>query len=87
MKAKEIYELSRLISISIYQEFATFLTIGIYVHQNREIISSIRDELDNIKKNHQEILELQGFYIDEKTNQVYFDMGVDFKEDSKKYLN
>ena len=82
MTAKEIHKLAREITISIMQEFGIILTIGIYAANDEGESGEIKEELGNIIKNYKEIIQMHGFYIDEDTKNIFFDLIIDFKADS-----
>ena len=82
LTAVEIQNLSRQIILKIYQEFSIILTIGIYAKNDK--YSHIRNYLDEIASQHDEILEIHGFIVYEDQNLITFDMIVDFDADRQK---
>lgn len=82
LTAVEIQNLSRQIILKIYQEFSIILTIGIYAKNDK--YSHIRNYLDEIASQHEEILEIHGFIVYEDQNLITFDMIVDFDADRQK---
>ena len=82
MTAKEIHGLTRQITFAIYHEFGIILTIGIYAANDKGEFGKIKEELGNIIKEYQEVLQMHGFYVDETTNYIFFDLIIDFKADS-----
>ncbi|WP_410320187.1 cation diffusion facilitator family transporter [Methanobrevibacter sp.] len=82
LTAIEIQNLSRQITLKIYNEFSIALTIGIYARNDK--YSNIRSELDSIASQYDEILEIHGFIVYEDQNLITFDMIVDFDADREK---
>ncbi|WP_292608298.1 cation diffusion facilitator family transporter, partial [Methanobrevibacter sp. UBA188] len=82
LSALEIQNLSRQITLKIYNEFSIALTIGIYARNDR--YSNIRSDLENIASQYEEILEIHGFIVYEDQNLITFDMIVDFDADRAK---
>ena len=82
LTALEIQNLSRQITLKIYNEFSIALTIGIYARNDK--YSNIRSELDRIASQYDEILEIHGFIVYEDQNMITFDMIVDFDADRQK---
>ena len=84
MRAKEIHALTRKIQMQIYSELGIVLTVGIYASNNsEEKYAEIKNELVNIIKEHKEILQMHGFYVDEEQKTISFDIIIDFKEKDK----
>ena len=81
MTAKEIHKLARTITMAIMQEFGIILTIGIYAANDKGEFREIKEELVNIIKEHKDIIQMHGFYVDEDTQNIYFDLIIDFKAD------
>lgn len=79
LTAIEIQNLSRQIIQKIYKEFSIALTIGIYARNDK--YSEIRNELDKISCEYDEVLEIHGFIVYEDQNLITFDMIVDFDAD------
>lgn len=87
MTAKEIHKLTRKIQMLIYSELGIVLTIGIYASNNsEEKYKEIKKELVKIIQNYKEILQMHGFYVDEETKTVSFDLIIDFGAESKEKI-
>lgn len=82
MTALEIHNLTRQISIKIYNEFSIILTVGIYARNNK--FDDIRNDLYEIASKYEEIIEIHGFIVYETQNLITFDMIVDFDADREK---
>ncbi len=82
MTAREIHRLTRNITLDVYHAFGIILTVGIYASNSiTPQIQRIRESLMYLVAGNPEILELHGFYADQETNTVTFDLVVDFKAD------
>ena len=79
LTAKEIHVLTRRIAFKIYKEFSIALTIGIYARNDD--YAEIREELERIAKEYEEIIEIHGFYVDKESKLATFDIIVDFDAD------
>jgi len=80
MKAKKIHRLTRTISTDIFTEYGIILTLGIYACNDEWIYGDIQKRLNEIIKKYKCIIQMHGFYVDEKVNTVYFDLIFDFDE-------
>ena len=79
LNAVEIHDLTRNISIKIYQEFSIILTVGIYARNDK--YQYIRDDLEKIIAKYDEVIEIHGFIVYEDKNIATFDIIVDFDAD------
>ena len=86
MTAKEIHKLARTITIAVMQEFGIVLTIGIYAANDKGEYGEIKEELGNIIKSFNDIIQMHGFYVDEDTKNIFFDLIIDFKADNPKEI-
>lgn len=82
LTALEIHNLTRQISIKIYNEFSIILTVGIYARNNK--FDDIRNDLYEIASKYEEIIEIHGFIVYETQKLITFDMIVDFDADREK---
>ena len=82
MSALEIHKLSRNISEKVYNDFSIILTPGIYARNNR--YSEIRDEIERIAGEYDDVIEVHGFIVYEDEKLITFDLIVDFKGDREK---
>ena len=85
MTAEEIHILTREIEYTIYREFGIALTLGIYAANDDGEYGEIKKALENILSEHENVLQLHGFYVD-KENNVYFDLIIDFDVEDKTEL-
>ena len=87
MTAEEIHILTRKITYDIFEKFRIILTtIGIYAANDDGECKEIKEQLENIISQYQEILQIHGFYIDEENKDVYFDLIIDFDADDKEKI-
>ncbi len=87
MTAKEIDTLSRELSYEIYDKYGVILTIGIYAtNTDSEKGMEIKAFTEKLIKKYPQVLQLHGFYIDEKTKNISFDLIIDFSETEKTKL-
>ncbi len=82
--AREIHRLTRQISAEIYQRFGVVLTIGVYASgRANPVHAAMRKQLEEAVARHPEILQMHGFYVDDETRRVMFDLIIDFTADAK----
>ena len=81
MTAKDIHPLTRKISAQVYKEFGIIMTVGIYATNNSDpIINDIRNEIQKEVLEHENIKQIHGFYCDQESKSISFDVIVDFKD-------
>ena len=87
MSVKDVDKLSRKITKDIIKKHGVMLhTIGIYSVNSDEEIKKIRRSIHNIVFSHKEVLEMHGFYLDEETLSITFDIIIDFKAENKEKI-
>ena len=87
LTAKEIHKLTNQIAYRIYDKFGIILTIGIYAsNTNSKEGKEIKKELTKIISKYKNILQLHGFFIDEETKTIYFDLIISFDEENPNKL-
>ena len=79
LSALEIHNLTRSITVKIYEEYSIALTVGIYARNDK--YDDIRSTLDKIVEEYPEIIEIHGFIVYDDMNLATFDMIVDFDAD------
>lgn len=81
MTARDIQILTRKIMRTVLDEFGVFLTIGIYAsNKDTETARNMRRSLRMIMKDYPHILQIHGFYVDEKKHFTNFDFVFSFDE-------
>ena len=81
LTAKEIHPLTRKIAVQVYQEFGIIMTVGIYASNSSDVeINKIREAIREEIFSHPTIKQMHGFYADQETKSISFDVIVDFKD-------
>lgn len=78
MTAKEIHRLTREITVDVYKDFGIILTLGIYASNDSGEFKDIKNYLTKLIKEYKYILQIHGFYVDEKNKSISFDLIFDF---------
>lgn len=81
MTAKEIHRLTREIIVDVYNKLWIIMTIWIYASNDSWEYGKIKNELNQIIRNYENIIQMHGFYVDDSTNNISFDLIFDFKEE------
>ncbi|MBR1731711.1 MAG: cation transporter, partial [Ruminococcus sp.] len=84
MTAKEIHTLCRRIQTDVFGEYGIVLTLGIYASNTSDEFAEYRKIAEEAVKKQKDVLQMHGFYIDEKVKSISFDIIVDFKADAEK---
>ena len=85
LRADEIHILTRTIVMDVFEEFGILLTIGIYAANNKEEYKDIKQDIYNVIREYKVVKQVHGFYVDEKENNIYFDLIIEFEcEDREK---
>lgn len=82
LTALDIHNLTRGLAHKIYDEFSIILTFGIYARNNR--YQNIRNDLEKIVSEYDEVLEIHGFLVNEEKKLATFDIIVDFDADRER---
>jgi len=81
MTAREIQALERAIVGKVYLAHHVLLTVGIYASNDSDPESrSIKESLAKKTKDMANLLQVHGFYVDEKSKEVHFDLIFSFDE-------
>lgn len=80
LTANEIDELSRTIQTNIYEKYCVGLTtVGIYsINTKDEFVIDLRCKISKIVMSHEHVIQMHGFYVDEKEKFISFDIVIDF---------
>ena len=81
MCARDIHALTRQISEGLAEKFGILATVGIYAANTTGAFAPLHADLDALAKSDPAILQMHGFYVDEKTSTIYFDLVIGFKAD------
>ena len=89
MTAAEIDALSRVVQAQVYSEHSVILAaLGVYaVNTGNDEISRLRSDIRHMVMQHDGALQMHGFFIDEKTSSVSFDVIIDFAVDRPAVYN
>ena len=83
MTAKDIHPLARRIASQVYEKFGIIMTVGIYASNNSSpIINAIKKDIQQEVLQHENIKQIHGFYCDQETKSISFDVIVDFKDEN-----
>ena len=88
MTADEIDKLERQIQEKVYEEYGVILTaVGIYsVNTSSNEAQEIRHEVMRIIGEHDHILQVHGFYLDQEAKSIRFDVIIDFEAEDRKAI-
>ena len=81
LSVSDVDRISRNITKNVQKKYGVILhTIGIYsVNTKDKNIMKIQKDIQNLVFSHEGILQMHGFYIDEKEKNISFDIIIDFK--------
>ncbi|MBO7703905.1 MAG: cation transporter [Solobacterium sp.] len=85
MTAKEIDDLERRISMKVYQEHHVLLTgISIYAkNTGNDSARTIQNKVTELVMAHDGVLQMHGFYVNQETKAIGFDIVMDYASDRK----
>ena len=81
MKAKDIHRLTRNIEVEIYTKYGIILTLGVYASNEKGKYKDIRDYINSIISEYKNIIQIHGFYVDDKYDIISFDLIFNFDEE------
>ncbi len=80
LTAREIHTLERTIAQEIFLNFGIVMTIGIYASNTfTPQLKKMKEDLQKIVLENRDFVQLHGFYVDEKTKIVSFDLVFSFE--------
>ncbi len=83
MTAREIHALTRAITYEVYAQFGVILTVGLYATNTEdEQAASIRASVQEMLAAKPGIKQMHGFYVEENTRTISFDLVVEFGVDA-----
>jgi len=81
LSAREIQAIEREITMMMYTKYNTIMTVGIYAENlSDENSKRIFESVLNAIKPHPYVLQTHGFYADEKTKTISFDLVISFDD-------
>ena len=88
LTAAEIDALTRRLQQAVYAEHGVVLaTVGIYSRNTSDdAIASMRSEITRLVMSHDDVLQLHGFFVNEETKAVTFDLIIDFANADRQQL-
>ena len=87
LTADNIDSMSRRIQEKVFSETGVILAaIGVYAHKTDDHTVEARNKVSAIVSNHPEVLQMHGFYINEETKSIRFDVVLDYAADDKNKL-
>lgn len=88
MTARDIDELSRKISHTIYEKYHVLLTgIGVYsINTLNNHIREMEDKIHDCVMGHDHVLQMHGFYVNEEEKTIQFDIIIDFDAEDRPAL-
>ena len=83
--ADQIDQLVREIQVKVYEELDVILTaIGVYSYNTQNLeATEARKEVMKIAKSYKNVLQVHGFYLDEKEKTIRFDTVISFDENDR----
>ena len=84
--AREIHKLTRKIAMDVYKKFDILITLGIYASNDEGEYGEIKEFLSKLTKQYKHIIQTHGFYVDDQTNNVSFDVIFSFDEENPEII-
>lgn len=82
LKAKDIQAIERNITYLMYSKYNTIMTVGIYAENfSDEFTKNIYSKVLDIIRKYPNILQIHGFYIDNETKIINYDLVISFDEE------
>ena len=89
--ADKLDRLIREIQIAVYNKYRVILTaVGVYsVNTKDEKIAAIQKKVRSIVSSHEHVLQMHGFYLNEETSEMRFDVVISFNAANRRdtYMN
>ena len=87
MDARQIDELSRKITSTLYDEYGIIFTVGVYaVNTTDSFIKALEEKIRKVALEQEGVIEVHGFYYNATEKKVIFDIVVDFTYHPRKEL-
>ena len=80
LNARQIHQITREIAVKVYKEFGIILTLGIYASNDEGEYGQIQKYIKNLLEQYTSVQQIHGFYVDEETNNISFDLIFSFDE-------
>ena len=82
LNVRDIHILTRRIEIEVYKKYGIILTLGIYASNNDKKCKEIKSYINKILKEYKNVIQIHGFYVDEETSLISFDLIFNFEEEN-----
>lgn len=83
LTATQIHHITRQITETVYMKYGIILTVGVYASNTEDVLAAkIKEDLFAIIREKKEVLQVHGFYVDEKNKRISFDLVLDFKTEN-----
>ncbi len=84
MNAKQLHQLTRQLTTQIYLKYGVIMTIGIYASNiTNDRAKEIKEAIIEIIGNYPHIKQLHGYYLNETTRTISFDLVFDYDDKDK----
>ena len=80
LTAQEIHHLTRHIESDVYAQSGIIMTLGIYASNNDGRSGELKKMVESALAGYPQIKQMHGFYVDEATKHVFFDLIFSFDE-------
>lgn len=83
ISAKEIQKIERSISFLLYKKYGVIMSVGIYAENvSDEHSKKAYDALISIIQKYPNVLQVHGFYLDEESKTINFDLVISFEDNN-----
>lgn len=82
MKAGSIHRLTRRIEVELYIKYGIIMTLGVYASNDSEKYREMKKYIGSLLKKYGNILQMHGFYVDEDSKLISFDLIFSFDEEN-----
>lgn len=79
LKTREIHRLSRRIEVKVFEKFGIILTLGVYASNNSGKFKAIKQDVEGLIKEFEDVKQVHGFYVDEELKEISFDLVFSFE--------
>ena len=80
LTAQEIHHLTRHIESDVYASSGIIMTLGIYASNNDGRSGELKKMVESVLTQYTQVKQMHGFYVDEATKHVFFDLIFSFDE-------
>ena len=80
LHTREIHRLSRHIEVQVYEKYGIILTLGVYAANESGKFKMMKRQVEDLVKEYPTIVQMHGFYVDEKEKVISLDLVFGFEE-------